>query len=431
MDDKTKKTLERVYEEIANYEMIAGLIEENPDGLSHLHRPLVQNVIRQHKATVECVTEGKPLVASYFTNAPELYTAMDLHWYCLISQAFGGGGENPHMLDDLEALDNMPLANDICTLLRLGIYYLDAGLLPKPTAVVPLIEPCDGVVGAHEVLRNHREWRDLPFFAPDPPYYGDERSISYFADELKRMVAFLEETTGQKMDYDRLKEVCDETNKQYALWAEYNVLRGSVPCPHGHTLGMACFALCNGAGAGDPEHTKFYNDLIIDGEKRIKENDPEVKNQKIRLLWFDVQPIWFADLAPWLEEEWGACVIQDMFGFAPYTPVDTSSIDTMLHDLGKRNLMDGPMVRQARGVAANFLTDIENIVRDMKIDCVIVPGHMGHKDGSASISFMREKCREIETPFLYIGLDQFDKRYTTVDEVKNRISQFFESMGLG
>jgi benzoyl-CoA reductase subunit B len=431
MDPKDAKRLERVYEEIATYEAIVQMLEENPNELSHLHLPLARNVLRQHKKTVKCVQEGLPLAASYFTNSPEIFSAMDIHWYHLIAQSFGGGMENPHMMEDLEGADRLAVATDVCTLLRLGLYYLDSGILPKPTMVVPLLEPCDGVIGLHEALRRHREWRGIPTFTPDPPYYSDDRSIEYYADELRRMVAFLEEHTGKKMDLDRLREIVEETNKQYELWAEYGELRRNVPCPHNHILGMACFALVQTEGAGDPEHTAWYRDLVADGEKRIQENNPETPNQKIRMLWYDVQAIWFNDLAPWMEQEWGVCVVQCMFSFAPYTTIDTSSEKTIFHGLAKRNLLDPPMVRQARGVADNFLSDIERIVKDYSIDCVVVPGHMGHKDGSASITFMRDKCREIDVPFLYIGCDQFDRRYTTIDEIKNRISSFFNAMGLG
>jgi len=431
MDPKDLKRLERVYEEIATYEAIVQMLEENPGELSHLHLPLARNVLRQHRKTVKCVEERLPLAASYFTNSPEIFSAMDIHWYHLIAQSFGGGMENPHMMEDLEGADRLAVATDVCTLLRLGLYYLDSGILPKPTMVVPLLEPCDGVIGLHEALRRHREWRGIPTFTPDPPYYNDDRSIEYYADELRRMVAFLEEQTGKRMDLDRLREIVEETNKQYELWAEYNELRRSSPCPHNHVLAMACFGLVQTEGAGDPVHTAWYRDLVADGEKRIREDSPEVPGQKIRMLWYDVQPIWFSELAPWMEQEWGVAVILCMFSYAPYTTIDTSSEKTLFHGLAKRNLIDPPMVRQARGVADNFLTDIERIVKDYSIDCVVVPGHMGHKDGSASISFMRDKCREIDVPFLYIGCDQFDRRYTTIDEMKDRISSFFNAMGLG
>jgi hypothetical protein len=121
----------------------------------------------------------------------------------------------------------------------------------------------------------------------------------------------------------------------------------------------------------------------------------------------------------------------DMFGNYPYTMIDTSNEEQMWLDLAKRNLFDSPMVRQARGAADNFANDIKRIVRDYKIDVVIWPGHMGHKDGSATVGIMRETCRDLNVPFVHLGLDLFDKRYSTPDQIKDKISQFFRAMGLG
>ena len=429
MDPKDERRLVRVFEEIATYGLYEEALSAGVGELDHIHLPLVRNVLRQHRETVRCVEEGIPFAATYFTDAPEIFTAMDIHWYHLIAQSFGGGGENIHMMEDLEGVDKLPVASDVCTLLRLALHYLDAGVLPMPTVLVALSEPCDGVIGLHEALRRHKEWRHLPVFTPDPPYFSDERSIEYFAGELSRMVEFLTRHTGKTLNIDRLREIVTETNEQYLLWTEYNELRRAVPCPHGYKLSMAPFALVQTAGSGDPEHTIWYRDLVADAEMRIRENRPEVPDQKIRLLWFDVQPIWFDSLAPWMEQEWGAVVVMCMFGYAPYTQVDTSTEDSIFKGLAKRNLVDPPMVRQARGIADNFLADIFRIVKEYKIDCVVWPGHMGHKDGAASISLMREACRDLGVSFLHIGVDQFDKRYTTIEQMKDRISQFFTAMG--
>ena len=220
-----------------------------------------------------------------------------------------------------------------------------------------------------------------------------------------------------------MREVVTESNKQYALWSEYNELRRAVPCPHSHNLAMGCFAMVQTARCGYPENTKWFEDLVADAEMRVRENKPEVPNQRIRMLWFDVQPTWYNDLSTWLEMEWGAVTVLTMFGYAPYTPIDTSTEDTMFQGLAKRNLRDVPMIRQARGVADNFLGDITRIVKDYKMDCVIWPGHMGHKDGAASGSLMRELCRELNVPLLHIGLDLYDRRYTTIEQMKDTISR--------
>jgi len=427
----TERQLERTIEDVQRFEAILNLLEQNPDEMSHLHVPLVEDRLRHARKTLECVEQGKPFLATWYSNAPEICTAMDLHWYTQVAGAFVAAIESPHATEDLEGVDQLSVPADCCTLLRMGLYYVDAGILPIPTAVIAMVEPCDGVASLHEVIRTHKDWREVPMFAPDPPYSRGEKSIDYFANELREMVVFLEEHTGRKLDMERLVEVVEESNRQYELWLEYSELRRSTPCPHGVTLATGAFGVAQNNLCGDPRGTAWFRDLVTDAERRVRENRPEVAHQKIRLLWYDIHPVWFAELTPWLEEEWGANVIQSMLMNCPYTLVDTSSEDGIWKGLAKRNLLDTPMIRQAQGTVENFIYDIERIVKDFSIDCVVWPGHMGHKDSAASVSLMRDACRDLGVPFLHLGVDQFDRRYTPVDEIKNRISQFFGAMGLG
>lgn len=166
-----------------------------------------------------------------------------------------------------------------------------------------------------------------------------------------------------------------------------------------------------------------------DAEQRVREKKGWLENERIRLLWFDIGGR--MELRTWLEQEWGANIVMDMFGYHPYTPIDTSTEDSIFKGMAKRYLFDVPMIRQARGMADNFANDIRRIAKDYKIDCVIWPGHMGHKDSAASVGIMREMCRDIGVPFLNIGMDLFDPRYTTLEKIKEKMSQFFTTMGLG
>lgn len=85
--------------------------------------------------------------------------------------------ENPHLMEDLEEMDKMPIASDVCTLLRMGLYYVHAELCPRPTAYVGICEPCDGIMSIHQALTHHKERRDIPSFAPEPTYYQDCRGL--------------------------------------------------------------------------------------------------------------------------------------------------------------------------------------------------------------------------------------------------------------
>jgi hypothetical protein len=436
LDEVKAKALARYKQERDWFALLYDAIQQVPGEENRLQEKLLNIMLDSKQAVVDCVENGKPFIGGYFCNAPELFHAMDLPWFMLMETPFLGATA-PYLQSDIEGAEAMGLGTDLCTAIRLPIYYIENGLMPVPTAVLGLLYPCDGAPMLHQVIEHNDAWKNVPIYSCDPPYTSDERAVNYFADELRRMADFLQKHTGKTLDMNKLVEICEESNRTYMLWQDYNELRRNVPCPHGWSLGGAqAFAVSQCFVAGDPRCTDWFKQLYKCGEIRVKEgkgaNEAEGWQEKIRLLWFDIMPYgWVFEFMPWLEEEWGAVIVMDMFGNFPYTLIDTSSEETIFHDLAKRNLLDAPMIRQARGTAENFSNDIRRIVRDYKIDCVIWPGHMGHKDGSAAIGIMRATCRDLGVPFLHIGLDLFDKRYTSVDEVKNKVAEFFSGMGLG
>jgi len=404
---------------------------EKQENLTDIDKKITLPMARHQAKSTEKLwkaAEGaEPLIATYYPCGPEIIAAMDLPNYCLLATALMFGG-SPEEIDECE---EMGIGTDMCTAIRLGIHDVETDKAPVPAAMIALLHPCDGTLIMHQVIQTNEKWRHVPVFGADPPYFQDERSIEYYAEELKQMVSFLEEHTGRKLDMDRLREIIKENNIQYELWAEYNELRRAVPCPHAGAMGTQMFGIAQASNlCGNPLGTAVMREIIADAEKRVKEGKGWLENERIRLLWFDIRPVKY-ELTPWLEEEWGAVTVLDMFGYAPYSTIDISSEDSMFKGMAKRYLYEAPMIRQARGFADNFADDIKRIVRDYKIDCVIWPGHMGHKDGAASIGIMRETCREIGVAYLHIGLDLFDTRYTTVEAIKNRISTFFTAMGMG
>jgi benzoyl-CoA reductase/2-hydroxyglutaryl-CoA dehydratase subunit BcrC/BadD/HgdB len=304
--------------------------------------------------------------------------------------------------------------------------------MPKPTMIIHKLEPCDALQGLHEAIRVHKEWRDIPFYSLDPPYWDDERTLDYYAGEVKGVVTFLEEQTGTRLDLDRLREVIAESNKQYILWNEYAELRRAVPCPHNWAIGAQLYPLVQIYWAGDPRCTAWMEDMVADAEERVKNGQGAIDPERIRVLWFDVFGLWLKDLAAWLEQEWNANIVMDMSGYCPYTVIDTSTEYSMLKGLGKRTLCDQVMVRQVRGTADRLLGDLRRMIIDYKVDGVIPPTHVGHKDQVASLGLMRDVCRDLGVAFLDMGtVDIFDPRYTMMEEIQEKLSRRFSVLELG
>ncbi len=424
------KCLRQLIEERDMLGMMVETFTKTSTGVD-LHYVPTKAFVDHHNEIIRRYLSGEPFITSYFCCAPEIYTAMDLPWNTFLTPAFTGAIK-PTFHDDIDASGKMFTGMDLCTIIRLAGYYVEEDMVPPPTAVVAMIHPCDGINVVHQVMAKNEKWSKIPVFGADPPYWADERSYNYYADELKKMVEFLQKHTKISLDMKRLREVIKESNKQITLWQDYNELRRAVPCPHGGAMGLEFFGEAMTVHTGMPIGTAWMRDVVADAESLVRQKKGAVPKERIRLFWFDILSLGLTlELFPWLEQEWGAVVAMEMFGYSPYTQIDTSTEDAMFRGMAVRALHEVPMIRQARGVADLFLTDIERVVKDYKIDCVVYPGYMGHKDGSGSAGLMREKCREMGVPFLYIGMDLFDNRYTTLDQLKDKFSKFFTSMGLG
>ena len=422
--------LERFKQDCDALQLALQGLEQSASPETRLTATLVKAMLERYHRIVVCAEEGKPFIATAFGNAPELFVALDLPWYPLALLPFMPTWV-PYILEQVDEAVSIGLGTDMCTLIRLGISNMQAGRLPLPTAFIGLLSPCDGVDMLHQAIARDKYWRKVPTFCTDPPYSQNDLSIDFHADELRLMVKFIEKHTGRRLDIDRLREVIKESNKQYELWAEYNELRRAVPCPHSAAKGAQAWNVSQSFMVGDPRGTEWFQRLIDITEQRVRDGKGNVPDERIRLFWFDIPAVWIPELTEWLKAEWRACIVMDMTGYAPYTLIDTSTEESMFRGLAKRNLCDLPMVRQVRGTADTLVNDIVRVVKDYKIDCVVWPAHMGHKDGAASIGIMRQVCRDLGVPFLALGLDLFDKRYTSIDVLKNRFSEFFSTMGLG
>lgn len=424
----TTTAIHRMEEEIRLFRLGLDRLSQKTSDSAWLNKAVFEALIEKNENILRAHDEGKPFIASYYAYAPEIYTAMDLPWY-LISSAIAGMSAD--MEQQARDCNNLGLPTDMCTAVRLSIYYIEKDLCLPPSASINMITPCDALQIMNQIIAVKDTWRNVPMFAPDPPYMEDERALNYYTQEFRHMVKFLEEHTGKRLDIDRLREVVEESNKQYELWAEYNELRRTVPCPHGYKMGNQVWTMVQMLWPGDPRCTTWLRELLALTEKRVREGQGAVDKENIRLFWYDIRPQYIHGFASWLETELGAVMVMDMFTYNPYTVIDTSTEESMLRGLAKRGLCDVPMIRQERGPADDFTRDITRIVKDYKIDCVIWPAHMGHKAMAGTVGICRELCRDLGVPFLYLGLDLFDPNYTTVDEIKDMMSKFFTSMGLG
>ena len=381
-----------------------------------------------NEGLIDAGINHKPLVCTWYGNAQEILVGMGIKYYNPVMDLMFHLQFTDYA--DAKECDHYALDDKICSLVRYAVWSVENRLHPKPQAFITMMEPCDGQLMLHQAFARSDYFGDIPTYAIDPSYGHEDKDFEYVARQLKEMVKFLERTTGAHYDFGRLKEVVEETNRQYEVWAQVNECMQATPCPlPSFAEGDAFWALTQHLPAGDPRATDLMRGVLAAARANVEKKVGPVMNEKIRILWPDLQPLWGDKLGDWLRDEWNASVVMTFQANTPYTKIDTSNEDAMFFGLARRAVAEVPMIRQGRGWVDVFEEDITQIVNDYNINAVIFPGHMGHKDQSGAGHFLKRVCRDLDVPVLTMTTSLFDERYTSLDKVKNDISNFLSAAG--
>ena len=408
---------------VAQLDAVPGL-----SGLLKLTRDNFALALKHVNLLIDTVEHDEPLVSEWYGNSTEIYAAMGLTHFCPVDPII----PTRPFFDTIERMHEGDTPSDSCALIQLAVWGARAGIIPTPTVITGMLEPCDAQSLMHEAWETVPGWENIPTISLDPPYgYGDE-DIQYFADQLKREIAFLEEHTGHTMDWDELRRICEETNKINAYWDDVNHCLMQKPCPF-HSLQAAEWGWTQALHVnwpGDPEVTEFFRYMAETAADMVEKGIGACKEERVRILWADLNGSWAeSELGPWLEETYGAIMVNSFAGRTPYSVIDTSTPETMLFGLARKGINEVPMIRQARGTVDTFLSDVREMCRDYQIDCVFFPNHKGHKDQGGNIGYLRQLCREMDIPLLTFASDIFDPTYLPIDELKRIIANFFETQG--
>ena len=382
----------------------------------------------------ENARNGRPFIIASDDALPEIPVAMDISCSIMtVAGAMGTGG--PGAAERIDKATEMGVENRLCASVKMGAYYLKAGILPVPDMVITTNSPCDAVDMLGQMMDNYKPWASVPKFRLDAPHGQAEEDFAYFGGQLKEMALAIEKVTGRKLTMERFLEVAAESNRQSALIMDFQEMTRATPCPVDPDMARVGWELARWVAATDPsvfwKATDWIKRLVEVTGRRVQEKKGiEGVNEKIRFLWYDVSPSWGSKLFPRLRSELGAVCLKSYYSFHSSFPIDTSSMDSMLKSVAKKYLMGTPMTRQAMHTADVFCEDIARICKDYKCDAMIMPCHVGHRDTNAYHKMAKDICRENGIPFFFVGCDVWDERYMSPDTVFDRIKTFFETAGL-
>ncbi len=352
----------------------------------------------------------------------------------------------------IEVAESMNAPEDLCSYFK-NHYGFMKGTFPeevlKPLSRIRIPDP-DMVASCKNLCRLHPLWMrivaehyDVPYFSIDspvmPPRYDKnpfafekqwgghirqqigKEAIEYGVAQLKQYIAFLEEHSGRKMDYDRLKECAAHSARMGSLYNEIFELRKNVPCPAGgedlNTLVFFAVTM-----AGTKEAADFYQRVVDEMKERVAQGKGVLENERFRLV-FDGIPPWFnMGLFNYLHK-FGALSVEELYPrlwcetVDPEKPLESLAIKYM-YSMGHTTTF------------TQFLEYNRDRVKDWKIDGAIL-WNLTTCRLMAVILNPRDKTsfeRELGIPALMLDADQVDPRRFAHAQVISRIDAFMEML---
>jgi benzoyl-CoA reductase/2-hydroxyglutaryl-CoA dehydratase subunit BcrC/BadD/HgdB len=384
---------------------------------------------------IECnqaKAQGKPVGwMPPMNGAIEIFYAMDLqpvfpeNW-SPVCAAFGLAPGN------FDRSEDMGYSRDLCGYLRniLGYVHDDMngpdvplGGLPEPDIILSAGGGCIPVMKIFQALE--RRFPQAAVFDGDLPQVAIEdikkHHLDYAMSEMKRLINFLTEVTGRKMDYDRLAEVVRLSDQACALWDEIMTYRRFRPTPFSAAEIGIMFVMVTRQGT----HTAvdFLTMVRDEVKERAESGQGVIENEKIRLFWDNI-PLWYNLGLFNYFEKFGGVVVAETYSAAWSLRLD---VDHPLEALAMKCLMSYPLVSCVSLAKRKEL--VLKACRDYSVDGAIlhrnkscVPITMGQMDIKRSLE------DELGIPSVVIDADHMDDRNFSIAQFQTRADAFMEML---
>lgn len=298
----------------------------------------------------------------------------------------------------------------------------------KPDAFIFCTLPCDSARSTYAAMA---DILGVPYFILDTPYRKDDSGFAYTTENLKEAYEFLQKTLGRKHDPEKMAEIITRSNESAHLLTEVANLRKAKPCPLPSRL-LAMNGVC-GSSMGSQYLVDYLRALYAEGKANVENKvGCTPGEEKYRVLWLQ-NMLWSSvSIMDWLEREYNAVSVMDSFGFTGTCIIDDPyDYEEIFKGLAKR-MLAYPMVHGASGPAQVWLDLTDTQMEEYSVNLAFFAGHVGCKHTWAAHKIVKDVVeKNYGVPVLTFDLDATDVRYKSVDEVKETIKDFMDTLEAG
>jgi benzoyl-CoA reductase subunit B len=344
----------------------------------------------------------------------------------------------------LKASEQAGYARDLCAYSRNFIGSIltnksHVGEFPHPDFIAEIRAGCSSHFKWWE---NAARLVDCPMFVMETPLLPrgvvEDYHIEYYLAMLERLIAFLEEVTGKKLNEERFIESVINTQRALALWDDILDYCKTVPSPLEFksllTLMTPSFLL-----RGSPEAVDFYKRLRDEIRERVEQGIGAVSPERKRLLWDNI-PMWYNLSVFHQLDKVGAVIVA-----SPYTSMWGTAYKTLgKNGEGSKAEKEPPAepstYPQALRTMAEYMVDsavgltyqvnqriFKGMIEEYTIDGVICHSNRGCKGlSNGRLDIMQWLQEECQVPVLIFESNSADPDDFAEGQIRTRLEAFLE-----
>lgn len=372
---------------------------------------------RMHEANLS----GKPIALTGFFGPQELFHAMDVANYVAENHGVLTAQGSPEMAPLLfEAAESYGIPADVCSPHRAAMGVSTAHMVPRPSFIVSTATTCDQTLKLYEVMAHYYR---VPSFLVDTPYGWGKHDVEYARRDIEALIRFVEEQTGRKLDYDRLKEVLRLSKEAYDYWEKGCELRKAVPCPINGRENLKDFAMML-MNMGRPEAVDYFKARYEELKAKVDRGEGAIPVEKYRVAWLYVLPLFDLRIADWLAQEHQALIVVDNWSFS--TPGVNLDPEQPVDYLARKPLKWGFATWSfTSNEVGGFAPEMARLCRDFKADVAIALIHWSCQQYCGNMRMAKDEIQKLGIPFLGINGDLLDARVCSSEQMKAQINDFF------
>jgi benzoyl-CoA reductase/2-hydroxyglutaryl-CoA dehydratase subunit BcrC/BadD/HgdB len=310
---------------------------------------------------------------------------------------------------------------EVCSFFRNMDGLMHSGNWPRTDFFLYASSVCDNVKAFHTLGRRY----GIPSYGLERSYYPyTEHAMEHWKNEYKRLIAWLEEQTGQKMDYDRLKETVALSYRLTELHLEIDSLVAHVPNP----MSPECYSgplLAIRLLPGTQKAVDYLTELRDELQERVDAGIGAVEDERFRVMWSSFTPFFDPTLMNFMQAKYGAVNVSDMLSHWRGESKWMLDPDDPLGNLAYRTLLAPGNCQFSNGVdvSANLIDECLKF----KIDGAIFNNNWGCKTGAAYGPIIKDELmRAVKVPTLTLHCDVVDHSFITRADVESQMDSFFE-----